>query len=158
MGGELKALAEAKKAVSEMTPSADTLEYGLNQVAFLQVARTKLSSGADLANFEAVRLVRELARKHNAPALAQLASKMASAMHQSSATDEDPFAKVKGLISAMIDKLMEEAGADAEQKAHCDKEIAESTATIEKLTSKIDKDSATSAQLKEEIAALQKGL
>merc|ERR1719399_2787282 len=35
--GELKALAEAKKAVSEMTPAADTLEYGLNQVAFLQV-------------------------------------------------------------------------------------------------------------------------
>merc|ERR1719191_1756872 len=60
---------------------------------------------------------------------------------------------------------MEEAGADAGQKAHCDKEIAESTAKkedttalIEKLTSKIDKDSAASAQLKEEIAALQKGL
>merc|ERR1719343_191736 len=131
----------------------------------MQVARAKLSSGVDLANFEAVRLVRELARKHNAPALAQLASRMASAMHQTSASDEDPFAKVKGLISAMIDKLMEEAGADASQKAHCDKEIAESTAKkedttalIAKLTAKIDKDSATSAQLKEEIAALQKGL
>merc|ERR1719284_1439407 len=136
--GELKALAEAKKAVSEMTPAADTLVYGLNQVSFLQVARTKLSSGADLANFEAVRLVRELARKHNAPALAQLASKMAAAMHQTSASDEDPFAKVKGLISAMIDKLMEEAGADAGQKAHCDKEIAESTAKKEDTTALIE--------------------
>merc|ERR1719327_241034 len=163
--GELKALAEAKKAISDMTPAADTLEYGLNQVSFMQVGRAKLSSGVDLANFEAVRIVRELARKHNAPALALLASKMASAMHQTSANDEDPFAKVKGLISAMIDKLMEEAGADAELKAHCDKEIAESsakkadtTALIEKLTTKMDKDSAASAQLKEEIAALQKGL
>merc|ERR1719343_1856793 len=163
--GELKALAEAKKAISDMASAADALEYGLNQVSFMQVARAKLSSGVDLANFEAVRIVCELARKHNAPALALLASKMASAMHQTSANDEDPFAKVKGLISAMIDKLMEEAGADAELKAHCDKEIAESsskkaetTALIEKLTSKIDTKSATSAGLKEEIAALQKAL
>jgi len=162
---ELKALAEAKQAVSDMTPAADTLEYGLNQVSFLQVARAKLSSGVDLANFEAVRVVRELARKHKSPALAQLASRMAAAMHHTSSNNEDPFAKVKGLISAMIDKLTEEAGADAEKKAYCDKEIAESeekkaeaTATVEKLTSKIDEMSAKSAQLKEEVAALQKGL
>merc|ERR1719327_2397792 len=66
--GELKALAEAKKAISDMTPAADTLEYGLNQVSFMQIGRAKLSTGVDLANFEAVRIVRELARKHNAPA------------------------------------------------------------------------------------------
>merc|ERR1719343_532289 len=163
--GELKALAEAKKAVSDMAPARPQLEYGLNQVSFMQVARAKLSSGVDLANFEAVRIVRELARKYNAPAFSQLASKMAAAMHQTSSSDEDPFAKVKGLISAMLDKLMAEARADAQSKAYCDKEIAESTAKkedltalVEKLTSKIDSMSASSSKLKEEIATLQKEL
>merc|ERR1712223_1570002 len=70
----------------------------------------------------------------------------------------DPFAKVKGLISDMIAKLEEAAGADATEKAFCDKELSEKTAEIEKLTTKIDQMSAASAKLKEEVAALQKAL
>jgi chromosome segregation ATPase len=61
--------------------------------------------------------------------------------------------------------LEEEAEADAVHEAFCDKEIAESnvkhddkTAEIAKLTSQIDQASARSAQLKEEVAALQKAL
>merc|ERR1719440_249657 len=69
-GEELNALATAKKIIKEATGGAAGQSYGLNQVSFLQV-----SSGADLANAEAVRFVRDLARKHNAPALAQLASR-----------------------------------------------------------------------------------
>ncbi|CAK0840274.1 unnamed protein product, partial [Prorocentrum cordatum] len=158
---ELKALAEAKKALTENTGAADGLAYGLNQVSFIQ----KLSTGADLAHFEAVRYVRDLARKQNSKALAQLASRMASAMRMSSGNGEDPFAKVKGLIQDMIEKLESEAGADAKHKAYCDKEIAYAdekkanrVSEIEKLTTSIDQMSARSAQLKEEIAALEKGL
>ncbi len=77
------------------------------------VNRSKISSGVDLANFEAVRFVRALARKQGSKALAQLASRMASAMRQSTGTMDDPFAKVKGLISSMIDKLEGEMSADA---------------------------------------------
>ncbi|CAK0854765.1 unnamed protein product [Prorocentrum cordatum] len=91
---ELKALAEAKKALTENTGAADGLAYGLSQVSLIQ----KLSTGADLAHFEAVRYVRDLARKQNSKALAQLASRMASAMRMSSGDGADPFAKVKGLI------------------------------------------------------------
>merc|ERR1712060_183159 len=58
-----------------------------------------------------------------------------------------------------------EADADATEKAYCDKELSETnvkhadkTAEIAKLTSAIDQASARSAQLKEEVAALQKSL
>merc|ERR1719399_2380579 len=68
-GEELTALATAKKVIKETTGGAAGQSYA--QVSFLQ--RAQVSSGADLAKFEAVRFVRDLARKSNAPALAQLA-------------------------------------------------------------------------------------
>merc|ERR1719269_474497 len=77
----------------------------------------------------------------------------------------DIFAKVKGLISDMIEKLLAEAEADATEKAFCDKEMAETEAkkadkesTIEKLSTKIDSMTAKSAKLKEEVAVLQQEL
>merc|ERR1740129_278081 len=154
---ELKALAEAKKVLAETTSGADTITYGLTQVSFLQ-----LNSMERLVQFEAIRLIRDLARKQSSSSLAQLATRMDMAMHSGVA---DPFAKVKGLISDMIESLEEAADADATEKAFCDKELAETnakkddkTAEIEKLTTKIDQMSARSAKLKEEVAALQKAL
>merc|ERR1719362_181745 len=65
----------------------------------------------------------------------------------------------------MIEKLRAEAGADATEKAYCDKELAESyakkddkTVEINKLGTKIDQMTSRSAQLKEEVAALEKAL
>merc|ERR1719155_61811 len=107
-GEELNALATAKKIIKESTGGAAGQSYGLNQVSFLQVERAQVASGADLAKFEAVRFVRDLARKSKAPALAQLASRMDSAMRLS-AGSADPFAKVKGLITDMIATLESEA-------------------------------------------------
>jgi len=157
---ELKALAEAKKILKETTAGAEAQTYGLNQESFFQV-----TSKAGLAQFEAVRLVRDLARKENSRALTQLASRLEMTVRTSSAQGADPFAKVKGLISDMIASLEEAADADATEKAYCDKELAETrakkddkTAEIEKLTTKIDQMSTRSAKLKEEVAALQKAL
>merc|ERR1719148_614064 len=118
----------------------------------------------DLANFEAVRFVRDLAQKQKSPALAQLAARMAQAMRAGSRSG-DPFAKVKSLISSMIEKLLKDAEADATEKAFCDKEMAETETkkadkevTIEKLSTKIDSMTAKSAKLKEEVAELEKQL
>jgi len=159
-GQELDALAQAKKVITETTSGADSLSYGgAGAASFLQ-----LSSGADLANYEAVRVVRDLARKEKSAALAQLASQMNSAMRLG-ASSGDPFAKVKGLITQMIDKLESDASSDASHKAYCDKELAEShekeadkKAEISKLSTSIDQMTSRSTQLKEEVAVLQKEL
>merc|ERR1719240_504387 len=156
-GEELKALATAKKVIVEATSGASDLSYG-----FLQ---TSMSSGADLANFEALRLVRDLAQKQNSAALAQLASRIDATMHAGSRGGADIFAKIKGLISDMIEKLLKEAEEDATEKAFCDKEMSETEikkadkeAAIQKLSTQIDSQNAKSAKLKEEVATLEKEL
>merc|ERR1719191_1677210 len=163
-GEELKALAEAKKVISEATGGAESQTYGLEQVSLLQL-RSQLTSGVDLANVEVVRLIRGLARKQNSPQLAQLASRISSAIRLSAKAGDDPFAKVKGLITDMIAQLTAEAEADATQKAYCDKEMGETNAKkddkeaeLAKLNTKIDAAKARSAKLKDEVATLQKEL
>merc|ERR1719473_2326923 len=75
---------------------------------------------------------------------------------------EDPFAKIKGLISEMIEKLEADAAKEAGHKAFCDKEMKETKAKKEEkesdldtLGTKIDKATAKIAKLKEEIATLE---
>merc|ERR1719161_1784849 len=152
-GEELKALAMAKKAVVENTAGATGQQYG-----FLQ-----LSSTQDLHQTEAVQFIKNLAKKQNTPALAQLASRISSAMKLSHGADV--FAKIKDMIGDMIEKLEQEAAEAAELKEWCDKEIAEATAkkediaaTFEKLSTKLDTATARSEKLKEEVATLQKEL
>jgi len=165
-GEELKALAEAKKVIKEATGGAEDISYGLNQVAFLQEGSlSQISSSMDLANFEAVRLVRDLARKQNSPELAQLAHRMAMVAREGAGNSNDPFAKVKALITDMLERLESAAAADASKKSYCDKELSETnakkedkSAEISKLTTKTDQMSARSTNLKSEVAGLQEAL
>merc|ERR1719263_624597 len=150
-GEELKALAMAKKAVKDNTGGATDQQY-----SFMQLS-------SDAKNFEVIRMVKDLARKQHAPELAQLASRLGSAVRLNHGADV--FAKIKGMISDMIEKLEQEAAEAAELKEWCDKEIGESTAkkeditaTFEKLSTKLDTATAKSEKLKEEVATLQKEL
>jgi hypothetical protein len=153
-GEELTALASAKKVIAETTGGAAGQTY-----SFLQIS---ISSGADLAKFEAVRMVKQLAKTQHSPELAQLASRMQSVMRLNSG---DPFAKIKGMISQMIEKLESDGQAAASHKEYCDKETSEAQAKktdleteIAKLTTAIDQASSRSANLKSEVATLQKEL
>merc|ERR1719313_853746 len=95
-GEELSALAAAKKVIAESTGGADSLVYGLAQTSFLQVSRAQLSTTTDLANYEVVRFVRDLARKEHSPALAAFAQRVAAAVRVGAGSgSSDPFAKVK---------------------------------------------------------------
>merc|ERR1719313_1095979 len=131
-GEELGALAKAKKIIIEATGGAASQTYGLEQTgtSLLQVSASS-SSEAHIANAnqEAVKFIRNLAYKLHSPSLTQLAQRLQAAARYAARygtrAGEDPFAKVKGLIKDMIAKLLEEAEKEANAKAYCDKEMAE---------------------------------
>jgi len=162
---ELDAIRKATSILRENVTAASSVAYDLNQesASFLQVQGMSLRNGADLANFEAVRLIRDLARRDHSEALMQLAMRI-SALVRGSET-ADPFAKVKALITDMIARLEKDADAEATHKAYCDKELADTLANrmameneVDKLSAAIDSKKAQSTQLKQEVAELQKSL
>merc|ERR1719215_1276026 len=145
---ELAVIAKAKKILEETSAGGVAQTY-----SFLQV-----SNRVQLKNSEVVAAVKKLARDQHSQALAQLASRIAAVAKYG----DDPFAKIKGLISDMIAKLEKEAEEDATEKAYCDEEMAKTEAkksdledTVAKLTAKIDQAAAQSEQLKEEVKQLQ---
>merc|ERR1719335_959863 len=160
---ELKALGTAKKIIQQSTAGAGKQTY-----SFLQIGSTSgsgLQTSADLSNYEVVQAVKRLAAQHHSTELSQLASRIAATIRYGQASGDDPFAKVKGLITDMIDRLMKEAAEEASFKAYCDEEMAktnqkkdELNADIAKLTGKIDQATAMSTSLKEDVAELQKEL
>lgn len=164
---ELKAIADARAALRDVSESAATTLYGSTSFFQLNGSHSdasgfRLHTIEDLAHFEVVNLVRKLAREQDSAGLAQLATQISAAMRDSGNTGEDPFAKVKALISDMIERLIKEAGSEAQHKAYCDKELADTNQKlaelkhdIEKHTAKVDKATSDVAMLKDEIATAQ---
>merc|ERR1719517_372464 len=145
-----------------MSAGAAQQTYSLFQMSVNTRAASRIQTRADLANSEVVTMVKRLAREHHSAALAQLASRIAAVLRYGSAAGEDPFAKVKSLISGLIARLESEASADATEKAYCDEEIAktetkkgELESDISKLTTKIDQATASAAKLKADVKELQ---
>jgi len=152
---ELAVIAKAKKILAETSGGGVEQSY-----SFLQV-----TSRAQLKSSEVVAVIKKLAHDQHSSSLAQLASRIAAVAKYGSGSSDDPFAKIKGLITDMIGKLEKEAEEDATEKAYCDEEMGKTEAKksdlediVAKLTSKIDQKAATSAQRKAEVKDAQKEL
>merc|ERR1719163_1231024 len=135
--------------IEEKTGGAESRAYG-----FLQQSQTAKSTSD--AGEQVVSLLQSLGKKSDDVALSQLALRIRAAVQMGSGAD--PFAKVKGMITEMIDKLVQQAAEEASHKAFCDKEMGESQATIDKFSTRKDKATAAIEKLKEEIATLQSEL
>jgi len=158
---ELTVINEAKKALQDSTGSALDQQ---GRLSFVQV-RSNLHSRTDLKRAEVLNVVKRLAKRFHSSTLTQLASRIAAAIKLGGAAGEDPFSKVKGMIQDLIAKLEREASASAEEKAYCDDEMqkteekkGELEDDMEKVTAKMDKASATSVMLKNEVKQLQSEL
>merc|ERR1719329_20471 len=131
---ELKAIATATKILHETASGAVGQTY-----SFLQVdLNSRWSTRADLTNAEVVDVVKKLAQKQHSSALAQLASRIEGVVRYGSSAGEDPFVKIKGMISDMITKLEEEASNDATEKAYCDEEMAKTEAKKSELEGDVE--------------------
>jgi len=154
---ELKVVAEATKILKETTGGAEEQTYSMLQTA--------LQSRTALVRNEVASLVKKLARQHHSAALAQLASRITAVVRYGAKAGDDPFVKIRGLITDMIAKLENEAKEEATEKAYCDEEMSKTTASkteldteIGKLTTKIDQDAARSTELKAEVKDAQEEL
>jgi chromosome segregation ATPase len=140
--GELAAIAKAK----------EVLESGVK--VFLQVS-TKAKVRDDGSETKRERVMAVLAKLEGSDKSYLFAQVKSEAR-------EGPFDKVKGLIESMITRLEKQAAEEAEAKAFCDTETSKSKAKQADLTAKSDKSqvriekaTATIAELKEQIKTLQ---
>merc|ERR1719163_2332011 len=156
---ELEALATAKKILEEKTGAASDRAYSFIQIGTVSKAGSKTK--AKQVKQEILDLLQGLAEKNGDKQMSLLAQRVQTA----AMLGEDPFAKIKGLISEMIEKLEAEAAKEAAHKAFCDKEMSETKAKkedketeLDDLSTKIDKATSKIAKLKEEVATLSKEL
>merc|ERR1719324_971895 len=128
---ELAVLAKAKEIIQSTTGGA------AGQVYLQESATSKLRTRADLAHMEVVGLIKNLAKRHHSRSLAKLASQIQVLMQYGAKFGDDPFAKVKGLITDLIVRLEKEAA--AAEKAFCDEEMTKTESKKSELEDDIAK-------------------
>merc|ERR1719160_1803720 len=104
------------------------------------------------AREQIVNIFKGIAQSRRSYVFAQLASMAAS----------DPFAKIKGLINDMIEKLLKEAQEEATHEAFCQEEMGKSKASqadktmkLDKFSTRVDEGSSKVETLTEEIKTLE---
>lgn len=145
-------LAALDKAIEILSGDKFTAAAGRRLPSLLQISARRESIEV---RQKIAALLQSVSKKSNSVELAQLAMRMR--------VGDDPFGKVRGLISGMVEKLQKEAAEEQSHKAYCDSEKSESNAKREKfsnkvdnLSARVDKAVAGVTTLKEEIATLSK--
>ena len=141
--GELEAVVKAKEILSSGVKAALVQTTGARP--FLESSRKAVKRG------RLTGLLKDLAKKFHSYALMEMASR----------AQNDPLAKVKGLIKDMVNKLLQEANEEASHKAFCDEELAKSSktkeekmASMDEFSSRMDKASSGIATLTEQVKVL----
>eukprot|EP00747_Dinoflagellata_sp_TGD_P184092 gnl/TRDRNA2_/TRDRNA2_39433_c0_seq1.p1 gnl/TRDRNA2_/TRDRNA2_39433_c0~~gnl/TRDRNA2_/TRDRNA2_39433_c0_seq1.p1 ORF type:complete len:470 (+),score=192.97 gnl/TRDRNA2_/TRDRNA2_39433_c0_seq1:128-1411(+) len=156
---ELKVLAEVKKIIVEATSllQKQTETSDDSSESFLQVSSTHRQRSNNI-----VTLLKNLAKKQHSAALMQLAGRVSAVVRYGKASNSDPFAKIKEMLTGMIAKIQKEMEADAGEKQFCDEEMKKTEAKKseleednEALTAKIDKASSATTELKESVMTMQ---
>jgi len=138
----------------------EALEKGIEILAgkfggsFLQVRRNRPVDNLELRD-QITGLMRKLGKEYNSFGMMQIAN----------AASKDPFAKVRGLIEAMIAKLETQATEEADHDSFCKEETKKSTKSrdnkegeADKYRARIDEAEAAMATLKTDIAELHSEL
>jgi len=158
---ELKVIDEAIK-ILKSTVGNEAQEDTFFQQSSAQ--HVSLRTSSDLAGLEAVTLVNRMAKMHHSTALARLGAHMNSVVY-SGLDSADIFAKIKGMIQNLINKLEREAEDAATEKAYCDDQLQKVEAKkadlddqIQSIGAGIDFDKAESAEMKDQVKELQRQL
>jgi len=170
---ELTVLAKAKKLIAESTAGLAQLSVQGDGTQQAAPAPTPVAGDAAASflqldrrtGIRAAELIKRLARERKSKSLMQLFRYVESVLRSKSSSAGDPFAKVRSMVSSMIARMEDEASKEADHKAYCDKEMAETQAKVDdkndeisKVSTRADQQSAASAKVVEEITTLQQEL
>merc|ERR1719335_1799223 len=149
---EIEAIEKAIEIISDPAVAGSASKHlpGLIQNRSPSMVQLRSSSN-NPAQVEVAQFLQDRARHLNSRVLSVLAERV----------EKDPFKKVKKMIKDLIDKLMEEAAAEAAHKGWCDQELATNyktrkakTEAVESLKAEIEELKASIAKLGEEIVEL----
>jgi prefoldin subunit 5 len=153
---EIVAIEKAIEIISSEAVSGNAEKHLPSMVQKKAPSLSQLRSNLNTQSQERVaKYLRAQAAKLNSRVLSALAEHVA----------DDPFAKVKKMIKALIVRLMEEANEESEHKGWCDTELStneqtrkEKTEAVETLHAEIDQLQASIAKLTEDISELSKAV
>jgi len=142
---EIEALNKAVEIISAPNV-ADSYAGHINLVQKPSFLQTHSTSMRVQAKEQAANLLRKRARALNSKTLSALATDIAA----------NPFVKVIDMIKALLAKLKEEAAAEADHKAWCDKELKDNKHKRNKKTAQSEKLQAEIADLTANIQTMAK--
>lgn len=142
---ELEALNKAIEIISSPSVS-DSYAGHVNLAQKPSFLQTQSTSERVLLKQRAAELLRKQARVLSSRTLAAVASEMAA----------NPFAKVVDMIKGLLSKLKEEAAAEADHKAWCDKELKDNKHKRNKKTASSEKYAAQIEDLGAQIDSMAK--
>mmetsp|Transcript_94318 Transcript_94318/g.249336 ORF Transcript_94318/g.249336 Transcript_94318/m.249336 type:complete len:774 (+) Transcript_94318:56-2377(+) len=174
---ELAVLAKAMRTVKmSMTEAlAQTAPTALTDAvfSFLQTSSQgsgsqRLSSSQVRAGREAAGILTKVAREGQSTRFAQIAERLGrlslSALAEGRGS-EDPFAKVKSMIEAILQKLETQATAEAQERVFCEDAMSKTgskhedlSAEVEEISANLDKATSASQMLKAQVQELQADL